>query len=225
MRAGLLILSTVFYLAVVSLSQGVARADTVVFFNSGQVANPVGSTVTTDTISSNGYLFTYTRDKLYTGGTGTVIGRPERIHWPQGVEAQAVTTPPPGSFDYKARITLKRVDGDVFDVPAFSVMLLANTAGAGGAVEVMPLLNGEAGLPDPAMFNASGYYGSTFSYDETTVYAGTTTALRGFDEYRFSLYTDFALTGLRLVGAPVPEPASLSLMALAGLALRRRPGR
>jgi len=28
------------------------------------------------------------------------------VAWPVGVEAQAVTTPPPGVTDYKARITL-----------------------------------------------------------------------------------------------------------------------
>jgi hypothetical protein len=31
----------------------------------------VAAGVTWDTISSNGHLFTYTRDKLFTGGTGT----------------------------------------------------------------------------------------------------------------------------------------------------------
>jgi len=110
-----------------------ANAATTVFFDSSQVAAPVASGVTSDTISSNGYLFTYTRDKLFTGGTGQVIGRQVRVPWPDGVEAQAVTTPPPGVTDYKARITVQRVDGNVFDLTAFTAQLLANTAGAGGA--------------------------------------------------------------------------------------------
>ena len=56
-----------------------ATADTTVFFNSGQVAVPVSSGATSETFSSNGYLFTCTRDKLFTGGTGTVIGRTVRV--------------------------------------------------------------------------------------------------------------------------------------------------
>ena len=65
---------------------------------------------------------------------------PCAVPWPQGVEAQAVTVPPPGVTDYKARITLQRVDGAVFDLTAFTAKLLANTAGAGADFEIMPLL-------------------------------------------------------------------------------------
>jgi hypothetical protein len=41
---------------------------TVDFFDDSQVVTPVAAGVTWDTVSSNGYLFTYTRDKLSTGG-------------------------------------------------------------------------------------------------------------------------------------------------------------
>ncbi len=126
-----------------------ANADTTVFFQSCQVATPVSSGVTSDTISSNGYLFTYTRDKLFTGGTGHPIGRPVRVAWPAGVEAQAVTAPPPGVTDYKARITLRRVDGQVFDLTAFTFRLLANTAGAGGSIEIMPVAEWRGRLRRP----------------------------------------------------------------------------
>ena len=50
-------------------------AVTTVFFNSGQVTNLVSANATSDTISSEGYLFTCTRDKLFTGGTTNVTGR------------------------------------------------------------------------------------------------------------------------------------------------------
>ncbi len=161
--------------------------------------------VTSDTISSNGYLFTYTRDKLFTGGVGLPepIGRTVRIPWPDGVEAQAVTTPPPGVTDYKARITLTRVDGDVFDLTAFTAELLANTGGAGGSIEIMPSLNGEDGFNDPLYFNATGYYGQSFSYDESPSYLGSTALLKDFDAYKIGLYVDFALTALTLQGAAV----------------------
>ena len=183
-----------------------ADASTVVFFESSQVATPVASGVTWDTIRSNGYLFTYTRDKLFTGGTGQIIGRQVRVPWPQGVEAQAVTTPPPGVTDYKARITLSRVDGDVFDLTSFTAQLLANTAGAGGSIEIMPLLDGEDAFNDPLYFDASGYSGNAFSYDESPNPWGSTALLKGFDTYKIGLYVDFAFTALSLAGAPVPGP-------------------
>ena len=71
-----------------------ASAATTVFFDGSEVAAPVALGVTWDTISCRGYQFTYTRDKLFTGGTGQVSGRQVRVPWPDGVEAQAVTTPP-----------------------------------------------------------------------------------------------------------------------------------
>lgn len=175
-----------------------AIAGTTVFFDPSQVATPVSSGITSDTISSNGYLFTYTRDKLFTGGTGHIIGRQVRVPWPDGVEAQAVTTPPPGQTDYKARIIIKRVDGGVFDLVNFRAKLLANTAGAGGAIEIMPLLDGEDGFNDPLSFDVSGYYGQTFYYDESPNPWGCTAALKGFDTYKIDLYVDFAFTELTL---------------------------
>lgn len=176
----------------------VAQADTTLFFQTCQVAAPVASGVTSDTVSSDGYLFTYTRDKLFTGGTGQPIGRPVRVPWPAGVEAQAVTTPPPGVTDYHARITLQRVDGQAFDLTAFTAKLLANTAGAGGTIEIMPMLNGEDGFPDPLYFDATGYYGQNFSYDTSPNPWGSTALLTGFDTYKIALYVDFALVALRL---------------------------
>ncbi len=181
-----------------ALSWAVAIADTTIFFQDCQVSTPVDSGVTSDTISSNGYLFTYTRDKLFTGGTGQPIGRAVRVPWPAGVEAQAVTTPPPGVTDYKARITLQRVDGQVFDLTAFTAKLLANTAATGAAIEIMPLLNGEDAFPDPLYFDASGYYGNTFSYDTSPNPMGSTALLVGFDTYKITLFVDFALIDLTL---------------------------
>ena len=54
-----------------------ADAGVTVFFNPTQVAAPVDTGTTWDTISSDGYLFTYTRDKLFTGGG-------ERTNWAAG---------------------------------------------------------------------------------------------------------------------------------------------
>jgi hypothetical protein len=195
-----------------------AEAAMMQFFDPSQVAVPVTSGATSDTVASDGYLFTFTRDKLFTGGLGGgPIGRQVRVPWPDGVEAQSVTTPAPGA---KASITLKRQDGDVFDLTAFTAKLLANTSGAGGSIEVMPLLNGEDGLPNPVMFSATGNYGQSFSYNESSPsYVGSTTPLKGFDTYQIGLYVDFAITGLTLEGAPVPEPAGLAALAGAGVLL------
>lgn len=190
-----------------------ANATTTTFFDASQTAVLVSSGTTSDTISSYGYLFTYTRDKLFTGGIGPdPIGRPVRVPWPQGVEAQAVTTPPPGITDHKARITIARVDGDVFDLRSFTVKLLANTAGAGASIEIMPLIDGEDAFDEPVFFNATGYYGSTFSYDESPNYLGSTATLKGFATYKIGLYVDFAFTALTLEGASVTgRPGDVNL--------------
>ncbi len=199
-----------------------AAALTTTFFNAAQVASPVSTDTTSETISSEGYLFTYTRDNLFTGGIGltTPIGRQVRVPWPDGVEAQAVTVGPVGP----AQVGIKRVDGAVFDLMAFSFELLANTGGAGASIEVMPKLNGEDALNDPVALDATGYYSSSFSYAPS---------LLGYDAYQFSLYVDFALTGLTLADASVagppptvPLPAGLVLLpgalALLGVGGRRR---
>lgn len=210
-------------LAIVSLSVvfcSNAFAEMIVFFDSSQVATPVSSGVTSDTISSEGYLFTYTRDKLFTGGLGGgPIGRAERVSWPDGVEAQAVTTPPPGVTDYKARITLQRVDGEVFDLTAFSAKLLANTAGAGGKFEVVPFLNGEEVFNDPVEFDATGIAGNVFSYNTSPNPLGSTVLLTGFDKYMIGLYVDFALVGLTVESAVVPEPSSFVLAGVGAIGL------
>lgn len=181
-----------------SLVASLTKAESTIFFDPCQIATLEDSGVTSDTISSRGFLFTYTRDKLFTGGTGQPIGRPVRIPWPDGVEAQAVTTPPPGVTDYKARITIRRVDGHVFDFTAFTAKLLANTAGAGGAIEIMPLVNGEDAFADPLYFDVTGYYGQTFSYDTTPNPWGSTALLTGYDTYKVALYVDFAFVALTL---------------------------
>ena len=186
------------------------HADTTTFFSSCQVATPVASGVTSDTISSNGYVFIYTRDKLFTGGTGQPIGRPVLVTWPTGVEAQAVTTPPPGITDYSARVILQRVDGQPFDLTVLTFKLLANTAGAGGSIEIMPKLNGQDGFADPLPFDATGYAGQTFTYDTSPNPWGSTALLTGFDTYDITLYVDFALVGLTL-NSTAPGPQSCCL--------------
>ncbi|MCG3180949.1 MAG: hypothetical protein BIFFINMI_03315 [Phycisphaerae bacterium] len=116
------------------------------------------------------------------------------------------------------RLTLSRVDGTVFDITAFTFKLLANTGGAGASLEIMPLVGGEDAFSDPLYFDATGYYGSTFSYNTSPNYLGSTALLTGYDTYKISLYVDFAFTSLTLEGAPVPtpEPSSLGLLGLVG---------
>ncbi len=173
------------------------RGGTAVFFSGSQSTNLVASALTSDTISSEGYLFTYTRDKLFTGGVGLTnpVGRYVRVPWPTGLEAQAVTAgPTPGG----AKIIVKREDGEVFAVSSFTIKLLANTAGAGAAIEVMPMSNGEDGFPDPVAFDVTGYGGQSFTFNWPS--------LVQFDTYQFSLYVDFALTALTVTDASIPPP-------------------
>ena len=185
------------------LGSGAVRAATTWFFDASQTTNLVATNTTSDTISSEGYWFTYTRDKFFTGGTTNPPGRYVRIFWPDGLEAQYVTAGPnPG----KARITVRRVDGAVFDLTAFTAKLLAN-AGAGRAIEIVPLRNGEEPLNDPLYFDVSGNYGSEFSYDTSPNYLGTTVALTNYDAYVISLTLDYALMSLTVVDASIPPPA------------------
>lgn len=188
----------------------VIRADTRFFFNSSQSTNLVASGTSSDTISTEGYLFTFTRDKLFTGGVGLTnpIGRSVRIPWPDGLEAQAVTAGPAMSG---AQIVIRRQDGQPFAIESFTARLLANTAGAGGAIEIMPLLNGQDGVPDPFAYDVSGYYGNNFTF--------TTPELTGFDSYQMSLYVDFALMSLTLVDASLPPPF-LGILPLSGTSVQ-----
>ena len=122
----------------------------------------------------------------YPGGPPT--GRFQSVFWPDGIDAQAITAGPTAGAG--ANITIKRVDGKLFDFRSFTGKLLANTAGAGGAFEIMPQLNGQDAFADPLQFDATGYAGMTFSH---------TPALTGYDTYVIHLWVDYALTALTLV--------------------------
>lgn len=194
------------------LAASFARAGVVTFFQGTQGANAAGSTATSETLATEGYLFTCTRDKLFTGGVGLTnpIGRPLRVSWPAGLEAQAVTSgPSPGG----AKMQIRRQDGQPFAIESMTFKLLANTAGAGASLEVMPLWQGEDGVPDPFMFNATGNAGISFTY--------ATPMLAGYDVYKLSLYVDFALMSLTVRDASVPPPAlSVEPVEPGGLQLR-----
>lgn len=185
----------------------VASAVVTVYFSPDQVATTVTIGETFDEISCDGYLFTYTRDKLFTGGGSDTIGRGVRVAWPAGIEAQYVTA---GPNPTKAQIKIRRVDGGVFALTSFTAKLLAN-AGAGRALEIVPLLGGNEPLNDPLYFDVSGNYGNSFSYDTTANPWGSTAALTGYDEYRVNLTLDYALTALALTDPSAPvsvEPAA-----------------
>lgn len=175
---------------------GRAEAVTNVFFNASQTAIVAASNITSITLSSSGYLFTYSVDGYWSASPGgPPTGRFFTVFWPTGVQAQAVTTGPSLG---KARISLKRQDGQPFAIHSFTAKLLANTSGAGAAIEVMPKLNGEDTRPDPYPFPATGSAGQSFSYQ--------TPQLSGADTYDFTLYVDFALMNLIAVDASLPPP-------------------
>ncbi|RME93310.1 MAG: hypothetical protein D6766_08430 [Verrucomicrobia bacterium] len=179
-----------------------ARAVTNHFFRSTQTTNLVATNLGSDTIETGGYLFTLGRDKLFTGGHGlsNPIGRPFRIQWPDGLEAQTITTGPEAGVG--ARLILTRGDGQPFDIRRFTFRLLGNTGGAGAMLEVMPLLNGEDALPDPVMYPATGFYGQTFT--------SVTPELHGHDTCQFKLSVDFALGSLTAVD-PSPPPPTITI--------------
>lgn len=209
---------------------GVASAAVTVFFDGSQSYTLVSSGTNADTIESEGYLFTYTMDKLFTGGVGMTepIGRTSQVSWPTGLHAQAITTGP--STGVGANLTVSRVDGQVFDINAITFQLWANTAGAGGTLEIMPLLDGEDLYNDPVMFGATGYYSQSFSYADGGGYQSSTSALKGADAYKMHLYVDWALRSLTVDGPEyvpppaVPEPMRglLLLLGMTAVVLRRR---
>jgi hypothetical protein len=204
-----------------------ASAVTTAFFDASQTMTLDTSGTTSDTISTEGYLFTYTLDKLFTGGVrlSTPIGRTQLVQWPTGLHAQAVTT---GPVTGPAQITIRRVDGGVFDLDALNFKLLANTWATGADLEITPMLDGNDG---PQVFlDASGAYSNTFSYSQTlSDYRGfNTSTLKGYDTYNLSLFVDFALTGITLTdpSQPVPEPETWGMMlaglGVVGFAVRQR---
>lgn len=201
------------------LSSGEATATVTVYFDPDQVATIVEIGPTWDTITCEGYMFTYTRDKLFTGGGSEPIGRPVRVPWPEGIEAQYVTA---GPDPRDAEIIVQRVDGGLFDLTSFTAMLLAN-AGAGRAIEIVPLLNGEEPLNDPLYFDVSGYYGMEFSYDTSPNPNGSTAELVNYDAYMIRLTLDYALTALTLTDASAPSAVDTEPVAAGDLLVSPNP--
>lgn len=172
-----------------------ARAVTNSFFNASQTATLIVSNINSVTIQSGDYRFTYTVDGYWSPGGGQPTGRFFSIFWPAGVQAQAITTGP--LLGSGANITLKRADGKLFDLQAFTGKILANTAGAGAQFEITPQLNGNDAPGSPFMFDATGYGGQSFSYAP---------ALAGFDTYKIHLWVDWAVTALTLIDTNPPIP-------------------
>src|SRR5512137_590766 len=162
-----------------------AFAVTNYFFNPTQTATLIVSNINAVTIQSGDYRFTYSADGYWSSGGGPPTGRFFSIFWPTGVQAQAITAGP--NLGVGANITLQRADGKVFDLQAFTGKILLNTAGAGGAFEIMPLLNGNDAFPNPVQYDCTGYAGMSFSY---------TSALSGYDTYKIHMWGDYALTAL-----------------------------
>jgi hypothetical protein len=166
----------------------IAQAGTNVFFDASQTATLVASNINEVTINSEGYLFTYTADGYWSSGGGPPTDRFFSVFWPNGIQAQAITAGP--NLGSGAKLTLKRADGKRFDLWTFTGKLLANTAGAGAHFEIMPQIDGEDALPDPMMFEATGYAGQSFSHAPM---------LRGYDTYKIHLWVDYAVTALTLI--------------------------
>ena len=177
------------------------QAVTNVFFNASQTATLVVSNINAVTIRSGDYLFTYSVDGYWSSGGGAPTGRFFSVFWPAGVQAQAITAGP--LLGTGANITLARADGGLFDLQAFTGKILLNTAGAGGAFEIMPQLNGNDAFNNPLQYDCTGYAGASFSF---------TTALAGYDTYQIHMWGDFALTALTLIDTNPPAPVGPSFM-------------
>lgn len=188
---GVLLFATLIQTATV-----LATTYTNVFFNASQTMTVVSSSINAVTIRSGDYWFTYSVDGYWSPSPGGApTGRFFSVNWPTGVQAQAITAGP--LLGKGANITIKRADGKKFDLKSFTGKILLNTAGAGAAFEIMPLLNGEDALPDPLLFDCTGYGGASFSY---------TPSLVNYDTYKIHMWGDFALTALTLIDTNPPLP-------------------
>ncbi len=188
-------IATAFLLFVALVNAG---ATTNIFFNASQTMTVTASNITTITIKSEGYLFTYSQDGYFTGGVGLTnpVGRFFTVLWPDGVQAQAYTAGP--LVGSGANITLKRADGKKFDLQSFTGKILLNTAGAGAAFEIMPLLNGNDAFQNPLQYDCTGYSGQSFSYNTPTC--------TNYDTYKIHMWGDFALSALTLMDTNPPAP-------------------
>ena len=180
-------------------------AATNVFFNSWQTATVVATNMTATTIRSRNYLFTYSVDgwwSAYPGGPTT--GRLQPVSWPNGVDAQTITAGSSGplSQQISASITIRRVDGQPFDLQIFTGKILGNTAGVGAAFELMPQLNGNDAFPNPLTYDATGIAGQSFGYAPM---------LTGYDTYILNLWMDYALTQLTVADASVIAEPTLHI--------------
>jgi hypothetical protein len=205
MKAPLISLKSLLAAGACLLGAPATQAVTNVFFTGSQTSTLVVSNINAVTIQSGDYRFTYSADGYWSPGGGTPTGRFFSVLWPDGVQAQAITA---GLLlGTGANITLKRADGKLFDVQAFTGKILLNTAGAGGAFEIMPLLNGNDAFPNPLQYDCTGYAGQSFSY--------TTPPLAGYDTYKLHMWGDFALTALTLIDTnpPIPPAPSFTITA------------
>ncbi len=180
-------------------------AVTNLFFNPYQTATVVTTNMTSTTIRSRGYLFTYSVEgwwSAYPGGPPT--GRLRPVLWPAGVDAQTITADAAGPVPQQisASITITRADSQPFDLRTFTGIILGNTAGAGAAFELMPQLNGNDAFANPLTYDATGYAGQSFSYAPM---------LTGYDTYVLSLWMDYALTQLAVADAGVITQPQLQI--------------
>ncbi len=171
-----------------------------VFFDSSQTATVLNSNINSATIQSGDYRFTYSIDGYWSPAPGgEPTGRFFSVFWPAGIQAQGITTGP--LVGSGANLTIKRADGKPFDLATFTGKLLANTAGAGGAFEIMPQLNGNDAFNDPQMFDATGYGGQSFSYAPM---------FHHYDTYKIHLWLDWALTAVTMIDTNPPSPPAAS---------------
>ncbi len=177
------------------------HAVTIAFFSPSQPASTVTSNITDLTLSSSGYLFTYSADGYWSAWpSDPPTGRFFSVFWPNGVQAQAITAGT--NVGLGANITIKRVDGQPFDLVTFTGKILLNTAGAGGAFELMPQLNGQDAFLNPLQYDCTGYANMSFP---------CVPGLTGYDTYTIHMWGDFALTQLTLTDNNPLVPAALHL--------------
>jgi hypothetical protein len=150
----------------------------VVFFSSDQSYTLDTSGTYSNLLTSNGYRFTYSQNK--------VITSVNNVEWPTGLHLQALTSGSVGP----AKATIARTDKKPFSIPSFSVTLLCNAVGGSASFKWVPKLLGEDLLNDEVIYSTNGYgTGTKFTFD-------TLNSLSGGDSYSVTFPCDVVLNSI-----------------------------
>jgi hypothetical protein len=129
-------------------------------------------------LTSNGYRFTYSQNKVITSVNNAV--------WPTGLHLQELTSGSVGP----AKATIARIDKKPFSIVSFSATLLCSVVGESASFKWVPRLLGEDLLNDEVLYSTNGYgTGTTLTFNSLSL-------LTGGDSYSVTFPCDVVLNSI-----------------------------